>query len=121
MFFFCTKNALAIVSSSKSEEEEEEGGEEERGGGDICPRDDGQRGASCFVNSARAKMKIFSTLYSNLPFSTEKVVVVSESKGREREREREKRERSDVDWSDDARAEKAERGERFDGGDREVR
>ena len=66
-------------------------------------------------------MKIFSTLYSNLPFSTEKVVVVSESKGREREREREKRERSDVDWSDDARAEKAERGERFDGGDREVR
>jgi hypothetical protein len=43
------------------------------------------------VKSARAKMKIFSTLYSNLPFSTEKVVVVSESKGREREREREKR------------------------------
>jgi len=38
-----------------------------------------------------------------------------------RERERDKRERSDVDWSEDARAEKTERGERFVGGDREVR
>jgi len=50
------------------------------------------------------------------------VVVVSESeRKREREREREKRERSDVDWREDARAEKTERGERFVGGDREVR
>jgi hypothetical protein len=47
VFFFCKKNALAIVPSS-SKAEEEEGGEEERGGGDICPRDVGQRGASCF-------------------------------------------------------------------------
>jgi len=43
------------------------------------------------------------------------------AKGRERERERDKRERSDVDWREDARAEKTERGERFVGGDREVR
>ena len=48
------------------------------------------------------------------------MVVVSESE-RKRERERDKRERSDVDWSEDARAEKTERGERFVGGDREVR
>ena len=120
MFFFCTKNALAIVPSS-SKSEEEEGGEAERGGWDICPRDDGQRGASCYVNSARAKMKIFSTLYSNYLFPQNKVVVVSESKGRERERERDKRERSDVDWSEDARAEKTERGERCVGFDCEVR
>jgi len=48
VFFFCTKNALAIVPSSSKSEEEEEEEEAERGGGDICPRDDGQRGASCF-------------------------------------------------------------------------
>ena len=47
------------------------------------------------------------------------MVVVSESE-RKRERERE-RERSDVDWSEDASAEKTERSERFVGGDREVR
>jgi len=41
------------------------------------------------------------------------------AKGRERERERDKRERSDVDWREDARAEKTERGERFVGCDRE--
>ena len=64
-------------------------------------------------------MKIFS-LYSNYLFPQNKVVVVSESE-RKRERERDKRERSDVDWSEDARAEKKERGERFVGGDREVR
>ena len=54
------------------------------------------------------------------------MVVVSESerkreRERERERERDKRERSDVDWSEDASAEKTERSERFVGGDREVR
>jgi hypothetical protein len=50
------------------------------------------------------------------------VVVVSESeRKRERERERDKRERSDVDWSEDARAEKTERGERCVGFDCEVR
>ena len=48
------------------------------------------------------------------------MVVVSESE-RKRERERYKRERSDVDWSEDASAEKTERSERFVGGDREVR
>jgi ribosomal protein L9 len=66
-------------------------------------------------------MKIFSTLYSNYLFPQNKVVVVSESKGRERERERDKRERSDVDWSEDARAEKTKRGERCVGFDCEVR
>ena len=69
------------------------------------------------VKSARAEVKILF----QLPFSSEEGGFFFRERKEERERERDKRERSDVDWSEDARAEKTERGERFVGGDREVR
>ena len=63
------------------------------------------------VNSARAEVKIFSTLYSNYLFPQNKVVVVSESE-RKREREREIKESGAMSTGARTRGQKRRRGAR---------